>query len=221
MTLYDDLDIDKDATQTDIKKAFYNKAKTEHPDKGGTEERFQIVQHAYSILKDEKKRSFYDSTGQEQKQMPFNTKFSLFVQQYLLQIIFQAQSVEHQDIADGFIRIANKCIQEVNQTIEKLKGDKDAIERIEEVLKRLKAKDKAKDLLNLTLEQEIDMRTTKHNADITHWNTELEFFTKAKEYLDNYTYDFTKQPKVKMQKREWTVLDPEITIEAFFGSRMP
>jgi len=36
-----------------------------HPDKGGEQEQFQELQHAYEILSDEKKRKIYDQYGEE------------------------------------------------------------------------------------------------------------------------------------------------------------
>ena len=64
MDLYNALGIEKSADSREIKKAYFNLAKTHHPDKGGDAERFKQIQRAYDVLSDDGKRSFYDQTGQ-------------------------------------------------------------------------------------------------------------------------------------------------------------
>jgi len=67
---YDVLGVSKNASQSDIKKAYYGLAKKLHPDtnKGDAdaERKFQEVQRAYETLKDEQKRSLYDQVGPDQ-----------------------------------------------------------------------------------------------------------------------------------------------------------
>jgi len=65
--LYKDvLEVDRDATQAQLRKAYYRKALVFHPDKstGNTETKFQAVNVAYEILKDPEKRAEYDETGE-------------------------------------------------------------------------------------------------------------------------------------------------------------
>ncbi|XP_062227892.1 chaperone protein dnaJ GFA2, mitochondrial-like [Phragmites australis] len=67
---YDVLGVSKNASQAEIKKAYYALAKKLHPDtnKGDAdaERKFQEVQRAYETLKDEQKRSLYDQVGPDQ-----------------------------------------------------------------------------------------------------------------------------------------------------------
>lgn len=63
--LYDVLEVDKKATQTQIKKSYHAMARVEHPDKGGDPEKFKKIQAAYEVLKDEEKRAKYDQYGLE------------------------------------------------------------------------------------------------------------------------------------------------------------
>uniref|UniRef100_A0A0C9RI69 TSA: Wollemia nobilis Ref_Wollemi_Transcript_18795_1838 transcribed RNA sequence n=1 Tax=Wollemia nobilis TaxID=56998 RepID=A0A0C9RI69_9CONI len=66
---YDILGVKKGASQAEIKKAYYALAKQHHPDvnKGDpdTEKKFQEIQRAYEVLKDDEKRSLYDRIGPE------------------------------------------------------------------------------------------------------------------------------------------------------------
>ena len=60
MKLYDTLNISKDCNQNEIKKAYRKLAMIEHPDKGGSPEKFKEINEAYSILSDPQKRRAYD-----------------------------------------------------------------------------------------------------------------------------------------------------------------
>ena len=68
---YDILNVKRDSTSSDIKKAYYKLAKQWHPDKApeGKEdeytEEFKKIGEAYAILSDEEKRKRYDQFGKE------------------------------------------------------------------------------------------------------------------------------------------------------------
>ena len=58
---YDMLGVAENASNDQIKKAFKNIAKKEHPDRGGNEVKFKEANEAYDTLKDTKKRHEYDT----------------------------------------------------------------------------------------------------------------------------------------------------------------
>lgn len=58
---YDVLGVNEDASNDQIKKAFKDIAKKEHPDRGGDEAKFKEANEAYDTLKDTKKRQEYDT----------------------------------------------------------------------------------------------------------------------------------------------------------------
>ena len=60
-TYYSILSIAKNATTTEIKKAYHKKALKAHPDKGGSADEFRKVQEAYEVLYDNYRRSVYDT----------------------------------------------------------------------------------------------------------------------------------------------------------------
>ena len=63
---YKILGVDKNASQSDIKKAFSKLAHKYHPDeKGGNEEKFKEINEAYQVLKDKEKRQKYDQFGSD------------------------------------------------------------------------------------------------------------------------------------------------------------
>jgi DnaJ-class molecular chaperone len=58
---YATLGVDKAASDEDIKKAYRKLASQHHPDKGGTKEKFQEIQEAYSALETSEKRAVYNN----------------------------------------------------------------------------------------------------------------------------------------------------------------
>ena len=65
---YDVLGVSRNATETEIKKAYRNLAKKYHPDvckEADAEEKFKSINEAYSVLSDESKRRQYDQLGHD------------------------------------------------------------------------------------------------------------------------------------------------------------
>ena len=93
MNPYTILGVAKDATADTIKRAYKEKAKQHHPDRGGDANQFAEISNAYDVLKDPQKRSAYDhyGTADPQKQgfgfsqsqgqpFDFDTIFNIFGQ---------------------------------------------------------------------------------------------------------------------------------------------
>merc|ERR1712232_304749 len=69
VTLYDDLEVKRTATQKEIKASYNSLVKKYHPDVAGIEstERFKRIQAAFGILRSPKKRRKYDDELNAQK----------------------------------------------------------------------------------------------------------------------------------------------------------
>merc|ERR1719199_274370 len=59
------LEVEKNASEPDIKKAYRKLAVKHHPDKGGDPETFKEITRAYEVLSDSDKRAKYDRFGEE------------------------------------------------------------------------------------------------------------------------------------------------------------
>jgi hypothetical protein len=57
---YKVLGLKKSASSAEIRKAYLNRAKEHHPDRGGQEQRMHKINEAYETLKDERARALYD-----------------------------------------------------------------------------------------------------------------------------------------------------------------
>ncbi len=63
-SFYDVLGVPKSASADDIRRAYRKLAGENHPDRGGSAEKFKEVNEAYQVLSDPAKRSQYDQYGQ-------------------------------------------------------------------------------------------------------------------------------------------------------------
>ena len=60
VNFYDLLKVSKDADPDEVKKAYRKAALEHHPDKGGTDQMFQLIKEASDVLSDPIKKRNYD-----------------------------------------------------------------------------------------------------------------------------------------------------------------
>ena len=70
--LYDVLGVARDASDTDVKRAYKVAAMKHHPDKGGDPERFKELSAAYEVLSDAARRAEYNAIGDAGMEMKAN-----------------------------------------------------------------------------------------------------------------------------------------------------
>ena len=63
MDFYKTLGVNRNASESEIKKAYKKQAMQHHPDKGGNATQFQKINVAYDTLKNPEKKSYYDRFG--------------------------------------------------------------------------------------------------------------------------------------------------------------
>ena len=89
---YSTLGVAKGATADTIKRAYKEKAKEHHPDRGGDANKFAEISNAYDILKDPNKRAYFDQTGStDQRQQGFNQQQGFHFNDIFSQMFRQQQ----------------------------------------------------------------------------------------------------------------------------------
>jgi len=81
MNYYEILEVDKNASTDEIKKAYRKMAKLHHPDKGGDEFLFKQINEAYNVLSDPGEKAKYDrygSVGDQSHGFDMNDMFGNF-----------------------------------------------------------------------------------------------------------------------------------------------
>jgi len=81
MSLYDHLEISKNATPADIKKAYHKMARKYHPDKNKEDDavdKFKEIKNAYDVLSNADRRQLYDVTGGADTNQFFQNVFQNF-----------------------------------------------------------------------------------------------------------------------------------------------
>jgi len=77
MDYYKILNVNKEASDSEIKKSYRKLAKENHPDKGGDSEKFKQIAEAYEVLSNKDKRTQYDTFGKFDGSMNINP-FEIF-----------------------------------------------------------------------------------------------------------------------------------------------
>lgn len=190
--LYDTLGLNKKASEEEIKNAYRELAKENHPDKNenNSQEKMAEINEAYMILSDKEKREKYDAAGQT-KETPFQTKFIGFVDQLLLKIVNSELEVKHIDLIAEFKELTGQCIHNINAQVNQKQIQ---LNKYEILLKRLKTK--GDNTILLAIEESI----RSLNGQISAMNMETDFMNKCLDILEEYDYDFDKIKEESQQR---------------------
>ena len=138
MNLYEILGVDKDASTSEIKKAYRNLAKKHHPDKGGDEEVFKKISKAFSVLQDDERREKYDN-GEDIDEIVMDDRE---IATNNLCSVFDIVTSQHSFMAD-FTDIIIRMREEINEKSLMMQNDLSeadiAIKKFETIEKRLKS----------------------------------------------------------------------------------
>lgn len=184
--LYQDLGIPKESSLEEIKKAFKKKAAETHPDKGGDSESFQVVQHAYSVLKDPTRRARYDASGEDQL-VDEGAIIRQTLAQMFLAVVEAADDPAYIDVT-GKVKQRIKAGQEQAELqIKILKARTGKLEKAAKRLKRKKRKDA--DFLQQVITSQIE---TLANS-VKQAEKQGDIGKRMLEMLEDYTYTCEKR----------------------------
>ena len=180
--LYKILGVTKKATKEDIKKAYREKSKIHHPDKGGSEEEFNSISESYRVLVDDAKRKRYDD-GESINQIlkPSNDK-SLSIIGDMVCGIIENTDPTGQNILTLLKQLINTNIQQIELKILQLEKD---IEKYKSFSKKIKRKSKEDNFLIAVA----NSRIREKELVIEDGKRQLSDFQKAKEVLEDFDYD--------------------------------
>lgn len=117
MSLYEILNVSKDASQEEIRKSHRRLARKYHPDvskEEGAKEKFQVVQGAYDVLSDVERRAHYDETGEENKEDPIVAARGMLA--YVMkQVLIATIDAPHVNLVSAIHKHLSTIQDELNQ----------------------------------------------------------------------------------------------------------
>lgn len=186
---YDILGVTKASSPSEIKRAYYNLAKHNHPDKGGDSKIMADITRAYDILSNPEKKEYYDTYGEEASE---KNSIENEVRNIILQTFSEGIQKESSTILKDAIRnISNKkleCInskQKIEEKIKQFTKDKNKIKVKYKDKKDKKDKNK-KEIENL-YHMVLDDIIKKLGEQISLADKAILVLEKALEELDNYS----------------------------------
>lgn len=191
--LYDELGVNKNATQEEIKKAFRDQAKENHTDRGGDNDKMVAINKAYSVLKDPHRRKYYDETG-EQEETPFDQKFFALVQDIFVKIASEEKFIETVDLIDKFKGYVSMVLQQQNEQKKDLISK---IDKLKKVLTRLTVKNGKNNHISGILEHNITaLKETLHRLE-----NDIKFIEDCLEVISHYNYKIDRSQQ--QEEDEW------------------
>ena len=185
--LYETLGVPKDASAEEIKNAYREKAKENHPDKFNSEkeqkeatDKMTEINHAYEVLNNPQRRERYDNTGSDSKPPAFEKKFQSMVDSLVLQII------EHNDVKQ--VDVIELIRQSIVDGLTNYKSQKKQIEASLNKLHMIKKRTKT--LGDRTVIDALDLRISGFNNSIAGVFEEITFCEQCIEKMKDYSYSY-------------------------------
>ncbi len=136
-TLYEILGLETNqATPDEVKSAFRELSKSNHPDKGGSQSRQAEINHAYEVLSSPAKRLRYDETGQD-RDVAADKKLHDFLATGFLAVMEHAGPVDTTDLIEAMKMGVQSMVRDTAKSIlECIKREG----KLNKVMKRLKSR---------------------------------------------------------------------------------
>lgn len=189
MNLYEKLGLNKNATDEEIKKAFRDKAKEHHPDKGGDPEKFREISVAYDVLSDKNKKSRYDS-GEPLGSINNNSQDMLsgFIAGLFFQVT-ESTDTEKEDVFKLMVKNLQKALQALRAN---LFANLEKVKKYEKIIKRIK-----KDKSNSFFKSLVTYKIAAINSENELIKKDMKLHEKALEFMSDCEYSPEKREEVK------------------------
>jgi hypothetical protein len=182
--LYKTLGVKRTAARKDIHKAYRKKAKTAHPDGGGSVEAFNELVVAYSVLADAGRRTRYDETGEIDPPRPDNIDGGAIeiIAEKLGLVIHAEHDLSSMDVA---ALIEQAIRDDIAARKASVSHQKRAGERLAKLRARTKRKGEGDDNL---VARVLDWHELAIKTHITKHEEAMRFLERALEILKDYSF---------------------------------
>ncbi len=193
--LYDTLGVDSDATESQIKAAYREKARETHPDHNPDSEEFTDVNTAYGILSSSDKRNLYDKTGMASQL----SEDDLIKEQAAGHIVMMVQKIVA-DIGDNVFEndivkmMSENCVQQEKGMVSNLKKIGRECSRWKKVRSRISFEGDHANLMAQVCDNQI------HNIKMGIGTAKfsLKVMGRVREMLEDYAWEFKEKEEAQI-----------------------
>lgn len=194
---YKTLNVPKDATAAEIKKAYKKKAKEKHPDTGGNKDDFSALSTAYGLLSSPEKRAYFDEFGEEQPVDNILNQAIGIINTMIDEMFKQCDenNIAQFDIIKHMIDMVNAGLNEIQHHVVMQQNIIIKLDAIEKVFnKRLKHKKSATSINFFTLTAANKRNAT--NKNISDLETKQTIHKKVIELLSDFEFNVEHAPSI-------------------------
>jgi curved DNA-binding protein CbpA len=182
--LYTILGVTPDVSMGDLKKAYRDKSRRHHPDKGGDASLFRGIAEAYKILSNPQTRARYDQTGQTTAAPDVLTVSLSVLANWMKQIVDGPTNLENTDLLGLMKEQIKKELVAINENHGKAKN---TLHRINHIKKHLTTNGSGAPPVLLTVMDERRSEVVAHLRQLEHGKKVM---AKITELLEDYTYRY-------------------------------
>ena len=194
--LYGVLGVEKGADKAAIRGAYRRRAKTAHPDGGGSTEEFALVALAHDVLTDPGRRAHYDSTGEYGQKAPDNkhadaVNLISIALDAVLQTLNEGDALGYVIAIDMVAKMRVALMQYKEQAMDNMRMHREVKAINDKLVRRFKRKDGGSENLITAM---IFARIAAVNEAIEFQERQIKAVNMALDILKDYVFETEGQP---------------------------
>jgi len=199
---YETLNVPKDATEAEIKKAYRDKAKKEHPDVGGDTEKFKETTHAYSLISSPEKRDYYDKHGEEMPQENTDSRANKLIHQLIDAILAECtpEQILKLDIVKRIVGSINDNLSKLRQEISNQKTMAERLQKLSDIFDKKLTHKKSKTQINF-FKASVDEKKKFININLAELDNQNKILDKALELMTDFSFDYDKDLEEQLNRQ--------------------